>query len=757
MSTPTIRAREKHRGGRHPAGWHKVNTVLQERLARLLAHLRGQDLEALEQPSPGFARELEKRGLEMPETVKLRDILEVHRGAGTAWDPMLAGELPAGPGEVLDLVERGAEEIAERTARWLYAVAGDLVTNKPAGFKTHVLARAAERFPWDNTTSAGRLLMLLTMNLRPELPAGELLPYGWPDDMLAGDVASWCAAHSCWGDVDVEKQAAAGRMPAVRILSPDGTEGLGWIEPAGFAALFEADRHLARWHRPSSEPGGWHAAMVEGLGIEGGAADALVDELYLREQALRRRVGFPELTGKRTQATGALLSADDRLADFLKDIGDTGWELANLVRDEARERWARGFGDRKLYRLWWERGDKAPMFAELLARALWPKIERDKPEREATTALIRSVRQGDSLDDIVKVEKVVGGITWALGAPGVEIPGVIDIDGAKYPKTPRIARYRTRAFPVLRPSKGPAQQVLPLDLMDCPEVPFGLELVGYDAALISPTASKFLLLAVVTALKTRRVKAPIGEVTRVLNPDRPRIQARDNLRTALAAYEIGKRVEVVYPKGGGKFWTFPLLVVSTPWNEGDLEPDQELSWTFSPFFLDLIKRGEYKPFRGQFVMNLTGYMRLSAREAPQGRLYLYGCGSWNDARDSPKAGGRFNPERLQYMSPRALGARANILSAGAVEYDQKKDARKRSKLADDLRATKDNLERLEAHGLIELARVGKGRHERFKMLPPEPLLEAYELHRDRKRVDREFSDFGLAGTEGENDDGGQVG
>lgn len=761
---------------RAPASRKRVKAVLRKRLDRVLKHLRkpglldsirfhptegkgkvvggGGGLSALQQAleqmksisGPPEHLKPDKNGvvhLDNPKPINdpLRFAMEPVRLLGEMREQ--TDNAPASGAEALDMVKAGADELVERTWWLMHRMAfgkspgvGWLLEDKPKGYHTTVLEHAAESFPWATSCDAGRLLHMLLV-LANETAEGEI-PLGvWPADVSALEVARWWEGHMVLGVIMAYTSLVeqVGWFPSPGSHAPTAPDGLpaqsGVLPAEAFAVLYRSHQVVGRWHRPHDDRHEGHklaaAAVLKQVQVTDAQAHReLATALYTMEAELRAELNWPELTQRRQASPqGDMLKADAVLADYLERQGVEGATRAETVRQYARERWAKGLKGAELYRLWVDDKD-APRFMRQLAHTVW--ADEVQPDREASRFMVSSVRvQGD---DYAKVGKTAGAISWALGAPGVGV----EIDGSQYAKAPKVARYLSRGVSVLPESSRPAQQTLPLELTDPDATSFALRAVGDTQYVISPTGGKLLLLSLATARPGGLMKGTVAEVTRAMNPTKKRIQARDYENTARAAWEQ-TRVRVVLPDDT----SVSLLDMRMPRDPERATRDQTMAWTYGANFLQFAQGQGYKPLRGDFVMNLTGAMSLSANEHPLLRQYIFACGLWNDAKHPTSR--RFDPNYLEAFTIKDWAAKTNSLSTAAVDYLKEHDPKKRSKLSRDRKHAREALESLcDQHQLVVLEKVGK---DRYKVLPPKPLLEAYEQHRKGARRPSEPGQFGL--------------
>lgn len=667
------------------------------------------------------------KGEKVNDTVRMGEIRALFEGQLVEDDPVNLKTIIDG---VFDWIRRNGSELVERTAWTMTRMVdgqtpgkGYLVPDDPPGFLRAVLGRAADSFPWTTSTDLGRLLHVLVSTIANP-PTWEFPLWVFPPAAALQDVARWMDGHMFFGvrynTPGIEKM---GWFPIFE-HAPTAPEGLdplpGFLPPAAFAVLYLSKTEVERWHAPASDRHGGHVlaarAVLDTLKEYKKDDDArrdLAERIYEHEARIREEIGFPENLQERIpDDKGKMLFADSALAQHLESLGDSGQKAAKELRRKSRKLWKESAAGADLYWWWMEAQDLPPRFVQALARVLW--LDVVQPERETPPFMIPSVLVRGSA--YAKMPKAAGSISWSLGAPGIGI----EIDGSKYAQAPKVARYLSRGISVLPASARPSQRTLPIEILAPEDTPFALRAVGDTQYVISPTGGKLLLLALATAKQSGMIKGTVAEVTRALNPNKQRIRARDYEITARAAWEQN-RVRLILPDDT----SVALLDVRMPRDPATAIPEQIMSWAYGPNFLDFAKQHGMKPLRGDFIMNLSGAMSLSAKEHPLLRQYIFACSLWNDSKNPST--GRFDPQYLPAYDIKTWALQTNTLSTAAVDYLREHDPKKRHKLSRDRKLASEALESLnENHGLVVVKKTGR---DRFKVLPPDSLLEAFEKFR----------------------------
>lgn len=418
---------------------------------------------------------------------------------------------------------------------------------------------------------------------------------------------------------------------------------------------------------------------------------------------------------------------DALAAEHFKATGTTGKALSEALRNASRRRvkayQAKGTSLAKLWLPWHShRRKNSPKPSILLqfCKALWSDVA--KPE----LALKRSPKF--RVDGVVpsdgaqysKVPKVSGAVGWAVGRDtGVEIE--VEVDGEHYTRAPNLARYMSWGGTILRDPHQPSERQLEIELgaeEGEVELPFAPPTLRGGPNLLSPIAGKLGLLFLTTTYEDI-VQGTVGELAKKIFPHKTQLLARDFVAAATAIRELD-RVKIVM-EDGTSVRVFDLRAPSIPERA---TKDQAVYWAYSRQFLEAM-RYKLGPLKGEFVMNLTGAMKLEGKKPALFRHYMFACSTWNDAKNPLTK--RFDPNYLRAFETKEWAAYTNTLSQSAIEYLQGGDSSKRDKLSKDLKKVLRDLELLEReHGLIKVEKLGP---KRFKIHPPKPLLEAYEMQR----------------------------
>ena len=427
-----------------------------------------------------------------------------------------------------------------------------------------------------------------------------------------------------------------------------------------------------------------------------------------------------------------IFTFDAILENHLKSYGKTGKEKAEEVRESSTSRCGRSSDPEIIWKLWMNVKDHKSLslksyFLEFYSEFLWKKVA--KPEVNSSPYKFLSVQPAKEDDHYCKVLKLSALLGWGLGGTGTVAdskPAVnINIDGDIYQKAPKIVRYVSKAVGVMPRSFRAGQNVLPVELHESTSV--ALKAAGSQKYILDPYAGKMFLFMLTTCPNSGMVRGSVDELTKVLNPQKKRIQARDRLATVQAARNL-REVWMIMSDNTD----IQVFDIRAPSLLGKINKKQPICWSFSNQLKQAIENEEFKFLKGEFILNLSGAMRLSGNEAPALRQYIFACASWNDAKNP--ASKRFDPKYLPTYTIEEWAAATNSLNSGSVDCIENEESKIRYKLSRDRKKTWQHLKILsEKYGLIRIEKTSK---KKFKILPPNSLLEAYNQHRKGYRRPR---------------------
>ena len=390
-----------------------------------------------------------------------------------------------------------------------------------------------------------------------------------------------------------------------------------------------------------------------------------------------------------------------------------------------------------------------------LATAVWFDLVRQDflRERESKPLKVAAIRRSEQT--YAKLPKVVPALSWAMGGDGIPAKSVM-LGMERYVAEPSLLSSATfvpktwRLLPDQRASK-PHQTSLPLDPRSTPTPPpaaasaqspladiLPVAVVGSTGQVMSPSASKLALLALASeeVIAGKLAKATLAELTQAIRPDLSRIQARDHEATGRGLDEL-RQLFLFLPDGG----RVQLFDVTSPANPAAARPEMTVYYGVTKGLEMTLLRafaGEFRgpqlrgqEYRGSFLMNLSGAMRLPNNQPSLLRYYVRLAAAWNAAFSDNS--GTFDMARFKALPLEEWAALANSLQAGTVDYLAAKQAGqettdRRRQLSMERKRAREDLEALaEEHKLIQL----EGKGNLVRPLPPSDYLEAWELFRQQ--------------------------
>lgn len=485
----------------------------------------------------------------------------------------------------------------------------------------------------------------------------------------------------------------------------------------------------------TEDPNPWHYALTRRAlaGKRVGKKDTISRDKLARVLCEQTRELWQKLrldkplasTAQLTEVRDGVLWIDALAAEHFETIGSKSETLAQALRNASRRRvqayQTKGSTLAKLWLPWHSHrraNEPSPSILLQFCRALWNDVAKDAATLERSPKFrIGGVVPSDG-GCYSKVPKVTNAMGWAIGRDtGFEV----EIDGECYTQAPELARYMSWGSTVLRPTTQPSERQLAIELgieQSELELPVSPPALKEGSVHLTPTAGK-LGLTLVTSTHEAIVQGTIGELARKLFPNKERLLARDYTATARAVREL-ERVRVVLDDGT----SVRVFDLRSPARPESATKDHPVYWAYSRHFLEAL-RSKLGSLKGEFIMNLTGALKLEGKTPSLFRHYLFACATWNDAKNPLTK--RFDPNYLREFELKEWAAHTNTLSQSAIEYLQGGEFSKRNKLSDDLRKVLQDLEELETkHNLL---RVEKLAQHRVKIHPPQALLDAYEMHR----------------------------
>lgn len=429
-----------------------------------------------------------------------------------------------------------------------------------------------------------------------------------------------------------------------------------------------------------------------------------------------------------------MLVLDRMLVDEVRRTGEYGKQTAESMAERARKRgaappvedrdirYAPDDQDRASPLYWWHL-DK-PRGLYVFAECLW--IDEVKPG--ASKPYRASVVLSKSGDDYAKIPKVMAPASWAFGAP------LTRVDANEYALEPSVtAKLLPRTAHLLPEdhSTRPHQTVLAIEIEPPESLP--VMLADTQGVVLSMGAAKVALLMFVSRdlMSGRRIEISIGELSSRLAPESRRLQARDYQRTAQYLDELD-RLRVFFPDDT-RARLFDLRV---PRTLNAARPETMVRASLSRDCAEMLSRWQGEkgnPYRGEFLINLTGMMALPMNKPTLMRHYIRAAAHWNAAF---KPGGGFDKARMPARELGELAAMANAYPPGVAEYldakgeERKRLAPRRRELSKNLQRVRDDFDELaNDRKLVVVESEGATTRKRYRLLPTAEHQEAYRLHR----------------------------
>ena len=386
----------------------------------------------------------------------------------------------------------------------------------------------------------------------------------------------------------------------------------------------------------------------------------------------------------------------------------------------------------------WIAAATAPTSIELpwlrgLALAVWSDVVEPELERESAArpfALSTVFHDGDRY---AKAPKILAPISWAMGAPGMR---AVKVDGDTYAPEPGVAaKLVPRSFALLAElvpghARRPHQTALAIDRDEDP-IALAVAVAGATSYAISPVAAKLALVMLASddVRQGRLQRVGLGELAKWVHPTAKRIQPRELQATSRALDEL--RGVFVFLPDGRKAQVFDAVSAATP----ELaRSDMEIAWGLTSTFAAVLESDVTGPkltgaeYRGDFLVNLDGAMRIPAKRPSLLRHYIRGAAHWNAA-FKPGSRGVFDPSRLPTYKPEQWATITNSLPPGVVEYlraaggktGRASASTHRAAWSKERTAMMDDLAALEEMGLVVVEHKGR---DGFRLLPPDVFLEA---------------------------------
>lgn len=418
-------------------------------------------------------------------------------------------------------------------------------------------------------------------------------------------------------------------------------------------------------------------------------------------------------------AADGMLWLDKVAIDWLEAEGFEFPRGADTAREDARKRWTATYDSAELLLLWTRPSEPIPQLLEpigALAEHLWKRLDGSPPN-------YLRVYGRDSGDAYAGAQKVLSGISWAIDGPGV----VIGDD--RYAEAPGV-RYWPRTLEILPAGKRPHQQTLGAVLHDCTKAPVSLAVQAVQGAssVLGVTESKLALLFMLSGYAP--CSTTLADLASELMPGKARIQKRDYERIVEAIRNM-RRMTIALPNNTD----VQLFDIAAPLSADLADRGQHVSWQYSRNFDLLLKRlkakdatlGEAGMLAGEFLINVSAFMRFNGNQGNLARQYLAACAMFNDSQ-SPYAPPTYTRESWAVYANALSPATTQLLLEGkGSRADQAAKAR-------DLAAAERDLDALADMGLIVIE--GSIKRDRFIVRPTEEWRLARKERRNKgARID----------------------
>lgn len=381
----------------------------------------------------------------------------------------------------------------------------------------------------------------------------------------------------------------------------------------------------------------------------------------------------------------------------------------------------------------------------LLARA-WlterRELERQRMERKAGASdLAASSRAMICGRDYQRLPKIIAGLSWALGGPGIEMPR-IEVDRRIFVPVPDTAvSARQVCLQGEEPlaivpagyaalpagcAKIPHQTILPVDLQGAEDSPpLALAVAAASQYVISAPAGKLgiRILAAAHASRNGLHKTTLRELAREINPG-ARLVFSHYESVARGLVQLDK-LRLLLPNG----WAYRVFDCALPpWRvlnpvDYDTVIYVGMSKSFDRNLADLQQRLG-RSYRGEFLFDLSGAMALPTNRPGVLRQYVRATATWN-AYWEHGTNGKPDIRKIPQVETARWAAMTNYLPPAAVGHMHgRNDGGARSSYSRAITAVLDDLEFLASREGGRLVNIDKANRKIVRVLPPTEYLEA---------------------------------
>jgi len=355
-------------------------------------------------------------------------------------------------------------------------------------------------------------------------------------------------------------------------------------------------------------------------------------------------------------------------------------------------------------------------------------------ERAVELEKIPSVQIGN--DKYARLPKVMAGLLWAFGQPGVPRPIATKTNDGNY--TPITLHTRVPvAYDLLSHAdltKAP-KAVFPI-IMGSPARAPDLTASATSKPVLPPVAAKLVVLLMAAAYPRQSTKSrtTLRELVRMINPNtsHPKKSHFESVLRGLVQLE-GLRVVFSEPRARRVMDIQVPFARLTPENY-----DQTILFSLTSEFIEALKRVDRlagRSFKGDFIFNLTGAMKLPTTRPGLLRQYIRATAQWNSIW---RLGTNGEPdlERQPRVSTREWLKMTNYLSPSAAEYIRSNhQAGNRRKLSECVQAARSDAEYLASEAGGKLIQVDRADGDWFRLLWKPEYIEAWkEMRKGHHRM-----------------------
>jgi hypothetical protein len=372
----------------------------------------------------------------------------------------------------------------------------------------------------------------------------------------------------------------------------------------------------------------------------------------------------------------------------------------------------------------WLTSHRGSAYIRILAACLW----LDQVQYESPRGIELVPIENAQILEHGQYPKHTAGIAWALGGQGIETE--IEVDGDGYAYEPGIAA--AILMPVSKPLlkvaelKKPHQEILPVEIQQ--ETSLAVAVANAtQGGVLSPIAAKIglIVLGSPTAQAGKHLSATVGQLAKMAYPYAKRIQQRELREVGSAANEL--RDVFFFPPPNKRI---PLFDVAQGIRHIDqVRASDVIVWGLHPMYLytfgELIAGKGSGPHNGYFLLNLSGVLGLTVKQASAMRLLVRSSAQWNASYHFKSE--EYDRDRVPWISLDEMAAQANVYPLEVVSYLEatgQPRPDKRRRLSDAREAVREDFQILEDAGLAIGEIRGKAGGTECRLLAPKSWVEA---------------------------------